>query len=207
MHPKIFQEFEKIFATREITGSVLEIGAVPSDGSLLCMKSLRNAREKIGINLDGPFEFKDFRIIKGNANRMNCFEDNSFDAVISNATLEHDKYFWLSIEEIKRVTRPGGLIVIGVPGFRPLGAEKIRDAIKRIRLFRKPRSSSLMHALFTATITFRVHAAPGDYYRFSPQALLEVFFEGMSDVELRSVMVPPIIIGSGIKISGASVRQ
>jgi hypothetical protein len=52
---------------------------------------------------------------------------------------------------------------------------------------------------FTATITFQIHDAPGDYYRFSPQAFKEVFFEGMNDVEVRSIMLPPRIIGVGTK--------
>ena len=45
------------------------------------------------------------------------FDDESFVLVMSNAVLEHDKHFWLTLAEMKRVTRPGGLMVIGVPGF------------------------------------------------------------------------------------------
>ena len=55
--------------------------------------------------------------VTGNANRMDAFEDEMFDLVLSNATLEHDKHFWLSVAEMHRVLRPGGLLVIGVPGF------------------------------------------------------------------------------------------
>ena len=57
------------------------------------MKALANATDKIGINLDGPHEFRDFKILKGNANSMGCFDDNSFDVVLCNAMLEHDEYF------------------------------------------------------------------------------------------------------------------
>ncbi len=117
MHPRVYQEFEKICSGKNIIGSVLEVGAIPSNKSLLCMKSLGTATEKVGINLDGPHKFKDFKIHKGNANSMNCFEDERFDIVLCNATLEHDKYFWRTIAEIKRVTKPGGLIVIGTPGY------------------------------------------------------------------------------------------
>lgn len=97
MHSKVYEEFERICAERKIGGSVLEVGAIPSDSSLLCMKALANAKEKIGVNLDGPCEFRDFKIVKGNANSLECFEDNRFDAVVCNATLEHDKYFWKTI--------------------------------------------------------------------------------------------------------------
>ncbi len=126
MHPRIFQEFEKICSERSITGSVLEVGAIPSNDSLLSMKSLESATEKVGINLNGPHEFEDFRIYKGNANCMDCFEDERFEVVLCNAMLEHDKYFWKTVAEIKRVTKPGGLIVIGVPGYKYFKAEKKR---------------------------------------------------------------------------------
>ena len=104
MHPRVYEEFERICSDINVNGSVLEIGAVPSNQSLLCMKSLRNATEKIGININGPYEFMDFKIYKGNANSRESFEDRRFDVVLCNAMLEHDKYFWKTIAEIKRVT-------------------------------------------------------------------------------------------------------
>ena len=118
MHIRIYEEFERICSKRNITGSVRELGSLPNERSLLCMKSLDGASEKVGINLNGPYEFRDFRIPKGNANAMECFEDERFDVVRCNAMLEHDPYFWKSIAEIKRVTRPGGLIIICVPGYK-----------------------------------------------------------------------------------------
>ena len=39
------------------------------------MKSLENASEKVGINFNGPYEFRDFRSYKGNANAVERFED------------------------------------------------------------------------------------------------------------------------------------
>src|SRR5688500_14298075 len=100
MHRRILQEFERICSERGIRGSVLEVGAVPSDESLLCMKSLEHATEKIGIDLNSPSEYKDFKIVQGNANAME-FDDNRFDAVVCNAVLEHDKYFWKTVQEVK----------------------------------------------------------------------------------------------------------
>lgn len=199
MHPRVYQEFERICSETRVSGSVLEIGAVPSENSLLCMKSLGNAIEKIGVNLDGPHEFRDFRILKGNANSIECFEDNKFDVVLCNAMLEHDKYFWKTIGEIKRVTKPGGLIVIGAPGYIYFKAEKVKAILTRIPMVRNLCSNQYMNMFFTATITYQIHNAPGDYYRFSPQTFKEMFFEGMDDVEVRSIMLPPRIIGLGRK--------
>jgi ubiquinone/menaquinone biosynthesis C-methylase UbiE len=163
------------------------------------MKSLEGATEKVGINLNGPHEFKDFKIHKGNANSMDCFEDERFDVVLCNAMLEHDKHFWKTIAEIKRVTKPGGVIVIGTPGYKYFKAEKVKSILRRIPLIRNLSSNQYFNLFFTATITFQVHDAPGDYYRFSSQTFKEVFFEDMDDVEVRSIMLPPRIIGVGTK--------
>jgi hypothetical protein len=90
MHSRIYQEFERICTERPIRGSVLEVGATATDECLLDMKSLHQASEKIGIDLTGPHETKGYKILKGNSNSMDCFQDNRFDAVLCNAVLEHD---------------------------------------------------------------------------------------------------------------------
>jgi SAM-dependent methyltransferase len=199
MHPRVYQEFERILTERPVRGSVLEIGAMSSDASLLCMKPLAQASTKVGLDLDGPHEYKDFKILKGNSNSMDCFEDNTFDAVLSSSTLEHDKYFWKTLAEIKRVTKPGGLIVIGVPGYGKLRAEKIKGLWARMPLVRRLQVHQYLNALFTSTITFQIHNWPGDYYRFGPQAIREVFLEGLEQTEVRSIMLPPRHIGVGVK--------
>ena len=117
--------------------------------------------------------------VQGNANDMGMFEDESFDLVISNATLEHDKHFWLSVAEMHRVLAPGGLLIIGTPGYIENPA---RDHGR-------------------ATHTYRVHYH-FDYYRFSAQAFREVFFAGMEDVDVQSILQPPRIIGLGFKPGG-----
>lgn len=200
MHPRVYQEFERICSERQVRGSVLEVGAKPSTKGLLCMKSLANATDKVGINLDGPHEFRDFKIVKGNANSMDCFPDNSFDVVLCNAMLEHDKYFWLTIAEIQRVTKKGGLIVVGAPGYISYRREnKIKNLLARLPFSWRLRSNRYFEALLTATITFQVHDAPGDYYRFSEQTFKEVVFANLLNTEIYSIMAPPRIIGVGVK--------
>lgn len=199
MHPKIYEEFERICSKRKITGSVLEVGATPSSKSLLRMKSLVNVTEKVGINLDGPHELEDYKIHKGNANSMDMFDDEQFDAVFCNAMLEHDKFFWKTLSEIRRVTKPNGFIAIGTPGYKDYKVEKYRLILDKIPYLRRLRFNQYMNLFFTSTITFQIHDYPGDYYRFSPQTYKEVFFEGMDDVEINALMLPPRIVGSGIK--------
>ncbi|MFC1856616.1 methyltransferase domain-containing protein [Thermodesulfobacteriota bacterium] len=202
MHPKVYQEFERICRDRNGGGAVLEIGAMPSDESLLCMESLQNVTEKIGINLDGPYCYKDFEILKVNANAMDCFKDNSFDTVLCNSVLEHDKFFWKTISEIKRVTKSKGLVVIGTPGYTLYRIEKqvkkTKSKVKSVPALKKVVLPWYLSWILTGTLTLRVHNHPGDYYRFSPQAFKEVFFEGMKDVHIATILLPPRIIGSGI---------
>lgn len=199
MHPRVFQEFERICSARNIRGSVLEVGAIPSRLSLLCMKSLEHAEEKVGLNLDGPYDFRDFTIRRGNANAMDLFEDERFDLVLCNSLLEHDKYFWRTVAEMRRVTTRGGAIVIGTPGYRRFKAEKVQWFLARMPGVRRLILNQYLNALFAGTITYRLHNEPGDYYRFSPQTYREVFLAGMDNVEVRSIMLPPRIIGVGTK--------
>jgi SAM-dependent methyltransferase len=202
MHPRIYQEFEKICTERPIRGSVLEIGAMPNDQSLLAMKCLDGATSKVGIDLEGPHEFKDFKIVKGNSNSMDCFPDNTFDAILCSSTLEHDKYFWKTLSEIKRVTKPGGMIVISVPGYSKLKAEKVKGLWARMPGIRQLQKNQWLNLFFTGTVTFQIHNWPGDFYRFSPQAMREVFMEGLEKVDVRTVMWPPRVMGIGYKPAG-----
>ncbi|MEP6810208.1 MAG: methyltransferase domain-containing protein [Chthoniobacterales bacterium] len=199
MHDQVYRQFDRICAGRQASGAVLEIGAVPSPTTLLALPSLRQASEKIGINLDPPARFGDITILQGNGNAMDCFPADRFDTVLCNATFEHDKYFWKTLAEIRRVAKPGALIVLGAPGYRRLGWEKWGKRLARNLPFVGRTLERSCGALFASTLTLHVHNFPGDYYRFSPQAFREVFFEGMKEVEVVSVLTPPRIIGVGRK--------
>jgi SAM-dependent methyltransferase len=197
MHPAVFQTFEAICQAHGVHGDVLEIGATPDDSTLLNLPALAAAREKIGINKAGASRHRDFSILEADANAMACFSDQRFDAVLCNAMLEHDPFFWRTLAEIRRVARPGSLVAIGVPGYRRLPFEKtLRSWLAKLpRSSRRPDGWALQHS----TLTLGVHNFPGDFYRFSEQAVREVFFEGMKNVTIHSVLVPPRIIGAGVR--------
>lgn len=198
MHPKVFREFQRICRERNAGGSVLEIGAVPSEDSLLCMRSLKDAAWKVGVNLEGPGSHNDFKILKADANNLSCFEDGTFDTVLTNATLEHDPFFWKSLAEIRRVTKPGGLVVIGVPGYLKLRMEKGLSVLGRVPML-GPLMRLSFGPLLASTLTLGIHPYPQDFYRFSPTAVREVLLEGMEEVELVSLLIPPRLIGAGRK--------
>jgi len=201
LHPAVYAEYQRICAARPCTGDVLEVGAVPTGDSLLCLPALAGARSKIGVNLDGPYRYRDFEIVQANANDLSMvprFRDNSFDLVLCNAVLEHDRCFWKTVAEIKRVTRPGGLIGIGVPAYTTLPLE--RRFSKLARMFgRLGVPARFRDPLQASTLTLKLHNYPRDYYRFSPQAVEEVFLEGLVEKELHTLMLPPRVIGFGVK--------
>lgn len=162
---------------------VLELGGVMGEGSLLRFPELARA-DRYCLNLAPMPSADGITSVTGNGNDMRAvFEDESFDLVLCCSTLEHDKRFWLSVAEMKRVLAPGGLLVIGVPGFTKRGDDEGRR-----------------------TVTYRVHFK-FDYYRFSEQAVREVFFEDMERVEVEAVMTPPRIIGYGRKPGPAKPAQ
>lgn len=188
MHPLIYQRFREIVAQRASAWRVLEIGAVPNHSSLLAMPELSGC-ERIGVSLIAG-QFRGFRILEMNANDMRGLDADNFDAVLSNATLEHDPRFWLTCAEIRRVLKPGGWAVIGVPGFAKQGNFVARHL---------PQTERDDHDYRHATLTFRYHAAPADFYRFSEDAVREVLFSGYENVSVESVMMPPRLIGIGQK--------
>jgi SAM-dependent methyltransferase len=153
---------------------VLEVGGVVGPKSLLDSPVVA-AAERVLLNLAFVKDAAGVEVVRGNANDM-PFADAAFDLVMTISTLEHDKFFWRSLAEMKRVLMPGGLLIIGVPGYVK---DPERDRGRWTR-------------------TYRVHYA-FDYYRFSEQAVEEVFFEGMERVGVQSLLVPPRIVGHGYK--------
>ena len=196
MHPTIYQAFERLgaYAAGE---RVLEVGATPDPSSLFNLAFLQG-KHRVGLNLFAA-EFDGVQIIEGNANDI-PFEDDTFDVVLSNATLEHDPFFWKSALEMRRVLAPGGVLMLGVPGFAESKAESL---VHRVAA-RLPWIVRHTNPLASATLTFKVHYDEGkfgDYYRFSRMAVEEVLFEGMEILALESVMSPPRFVGAARKLA------
>lgn len=183
MHPKVRQRFHEIIRECGVQPrKALEVGGVMGPNSLLRCPELEGA-ERVCLNLVAMPSTDEITAVVGNANDMSVFDAESFDLIVSNATLEHDKHFWLSLAEMRRVLAPGGLMIIGVPGYTK---DPKRDHGK-------------------STHTYRVHYR-FDYYRFSEQAVREVFLDGMEDVDVQPILAPPRLIGRGFKPGGERPR-
>lgn len=99
----------------EIEGKrVLEIGSLDVNGS-----------PRIGIEHLKPSEYIGVDLVKGDGVDIIskcenlCFDDESFDLIISTCTLEHIEDWKTSIQSIKRVCKRGGKIIIIVPSRWP----------------------------------------------------------------------------------------
>lgn len=197
MHPGEFAAFDRICRERGAGGDVLEVGATPDASTLLCLPALAGARSRIGVNLAGDASYDGFRIVGANANDLGSrFADASFDTVLANSLLEHDPRFWLTLAEMRRVARPGALLVVGVPGYASTDADRRWNRAARLplvgRLVRRLAGDRL-----ASTSTLVVHHFPGDYYRFSRQAVLEVFLDRLVDRHVVTHLRPPRHIGAG----------
>jgi SAM-dependent methyltransferase len=197
VHDVVFQAFDRICREEKISGDVLEIGARPSADTLLCLPSLRGSARRIGIDLDGPYHANGIDILAGDANQMTMFADGAFDAVLCNSVLEHDRFFWRSLAEIRRVLRPGGLFVVGVPGYGAMSGPPFGPLVRLLR--RVPGLAGIAGASGASSPTLGLHQFPGDYYRFSRQAVAEIFLANFDSIAVETVLNPPRFIGRGRK--------
>jgi SAM-dependent methyltransferase len=200
MRAEIFAAFGEICAAEAAGGDVLEIGATPTADTLLRLPSLSDATSRTGVTLDAPYQDGTIRILTANANHMPFFEDGRFDTVLTNSTLEHDPFFWLTLGEIRRVSRPGALIVIGVPGYGEMGDVPFASLSGLMR--RLPGGTRLASRLRASAATLGRHDFPSDYYRFSPAAVEAVLLAGCDDRRSRVLLQPPRIIGWGRRANG-----
>jgi SAM-dependent methyltransferase len=181
--PAVFEAFSLIlmqFYKDQCPQSALEVGA--SSWTLLSIPCLEKAR-KVALNYQ-PFKkispsLSQCELHVGNSNSLE-FLDQEFDCVMSSSVLEHDKYFWRSMDEIYRVLKPGGLFVVGVPIYMTLPTDYMNT-----------------------TLTFKRHgiAYNADFYRFSEQAVREVLLEKFEIHESNLVRryPNPYLVMSGIK--------
>jgi SAM-dependent methyltransferase len=211
MHQRVFDAWLGIFDRFPPPGPVtIELGAPerPED-SLLAPLLRRNPDGRyIGVNLVYPLDAKErapYELLESNANDLSVIDDASVDAVVSNAMLEHDEAFWLSLAEVRRVLRPGGLFYVGVPGYGsdPSAVQRSLGRVSRSRVGRQPLVRDglrrLRHEVFGGTPTMVFHAAPDDFWRFSEQAVRRVFLKDMECLTLASVMTPPRFLAVGRK--------
>jgi SAM-dependent methyltransferase len=203
MHPEIFSRFNQSCEDLHVTGPVLEIGASPNHGTLLDLPALDRASLRIGVGLDGAFDdpANRYRIICRDAHDLRDFADESFDLVLSNSMLEHDPRFWLTLAEARRVTKSGGWLGFGVPGFikgRHVPGHAVFRLAARVPFLPGP-VRRWCGGMAASTPVLHHHAFPLDCFRFGDDAMRHVILDGLEDIRITNALSPPRIIGFGRK--------
>jgi len=167
----------------------LEVGAVPDERAMLACPEVADCPERIGINLNLTGTYQGIRVMRGDAREL-PYEDGSFDLVVSNSTLEHIPDFWRATADMRRVLRPGGTLMLCMPGYasHPAG-DRVR------RLFGRVPAPDLLRR---GTVTMRVHD-PVDCYRFGVDSFEQALLGGMEDIRVWTLMLPPRVFGTARK--------
>lgn len=94
------------------TGRVLDVGSLNVNGTVKHL--FKDCEEYIGIDFrDG----KDVDIVMNGHDLNIKFPANSFDTIVCMNMLEHDNYFWESLEAMNDVLKKGGYSFIAIPTF------------------------------------------------------------------------------------------
>lgn len=106
---------------------VLDIGSYDVNGSYKKLFPESNF-DYLGIDMEaGP----NVDLVVKTPYHWPNFETDSFDLVISGQAFEHNEFFWLTLEEIARVLKPGGKVCIIAPN----GFEEHRYPVDCYRFF------------------------------------------------------------------------
>jgi len=186
---KIIQEICALSAAHEAHGPFLEICVGPNTGFALLDPHFDNAERHV-IGAKAATQADGLIYANGNPNDMRAlYTDRQFSTVIWNGAMAHDRYFWQTLEEIKRVLVPGGILIAVAPGF---GA-KSRFGLKVVG----PKGAEIVNA----TVTTRTHAYSPDYWRISQKAMKQIILDGFDIREVRTALLMPRIFGVGAKLA------
>jgi SAM-dependent methyltransferase len=112
MTPFIRGVVEATVASFMFPGPVVEVGAyqVAGQAELIDLRRLFPGRRYIGLDMrPGPGVDQ-----VENVERM-TIESGRIGSVLALSTLEHVKRFWLGVEELKRILRPEGVLLLSCP--------------------------------------------------------------------------------------------
>ena len=187
LRTKIVKEFETLVRLHGPEGPILELMRGPRRQAVSLTPAWADRERHVlvpgaGGTLDGV-EFH-----KGDPNDMtDLFDDECFSTVVWNRALERDAAFWLTLGEIRRVLSPGGVLLICTQGFSKANkyGVKIQGA----------QGADIPFLTTTGTIS----AAAADYWRFSPQGLRRVVYNGFDVREVRMAFMVPHLFGVGVK--------
>ena len=122
MHPSSYKKmegFKNNYLNLKDSLDILDIGSYDASDNSFNYKKILNEKNwnyfgldlKEGPNVDivvaDPYDWKEIK-------------DQTFDVVISGQAFEHIEFFWLTMEQIDKVLKPGGLCCIIAPSKGPV---------------------------------------------------------------------------------------
>ncbi len=93
-------------------GKVLEVGSLDINGSVRPL--FDGAEEYIGTDMQ---EGKGVDRVINSHDLVDHFEKDRFDIVICTEVLEHDQFFWVTLQGIDWVLKRDGFLIITAPTF------------------------------------------------------------------------------------------
>ncbi len=108
MGGEILKWFEANLSLISTNGYTLELGSLDVNGSV----REYFGEDYVGIDIEAGKSVD--RVM--NANDIGGL-DERFDCVLSLNLFEHDRYFWKTVEGVKKVLKPGGTFVVVTPTF------------------------------------------------------------------------------------------
>ncbi len=180
--------YNKLISEVSPIGKILSVGDSARPHAILNMPYFRENKDKIdsqGLNIDKKHcgTYNHFTVHHGDGNTMTQYKDEEFDCVLSFMMMEHNPKFWLSLSEMKRVLKKGGLLIVAVPGFhKSCQMPAYEDSLDK----------------YPMSTVYGLHGHP-DCYRFSPHFLMYVVFEDFAEQKVYDVLRPPRLVGIGYK--------
>lgn len=116
MHASSYLNMQR-FVTTHLAGHtgaelrIADIGSQNVNGSYRPLFD-HSGWQYVGIDMaEGP----GVDLVLADVYRWSELDDGSFDVVVSGQALEHIEFFWLTVLEIARIARPGGLVCLIAP--------------------------------------------------------------------------------------------
>jgi SAM-dependent methyltransferase len=111
MTPQIITWLKRVRDHIGRQASVLEIGALNVNGS--AREVFGDADTYVGTDMQAG---RDVDVVINGHDLLAKYDADSFDLVICCETLEHDDQFWLTVENMRQLVKPGGWLIITNPG-------------------------------------------------------------------------------------------
>lgn len=99
----------KFFETHERSGSILDVGSLNVSGTI---REHCRGLQYVGLDMQSG---ENVDLVCNAHDMLGLIEPHSYDYVACFDTIEHDDKFWITVENCKKVLKPGGWLFLGAP--------------------------------------------------------------------------------------------